>query len=269
MIIESIHELVPPETIKPVIEKIIANFVTDYCPNQNITVGLNAIREILIRQPLALDEAQIEYLIEFRSYRNKSVMSAARSLINFFREVCPMLLPKKYLGRDKEFLTEEDKKAPVYGEQLVSNTVDGAHLLKEDKGGVSVAALRALDKSDFRRMEVLKKRMAMRKVDKHGFRSDDDEKKGEEVEDSDEGEEGEDEFDDEEFGESEMMEEYGEEEMSEEGDDAPELVPIGPEQDGEEKEEESSEYESSIDPLMAQAERDSVHDSEIRSSQMD
>lgn len=66
MIIESCHELVPPEDIKPVIEKIITNFVTDYCPNSHITIGLNSIREILSRMPLALDESQIEYLVEFR-----------------------------------------------------------------------------------------------------------------------------------------------------------------------------------------------------------
>lgn len=60
MIIESCHDLVPPEEIKPVIEKIITNFVTEYCGNQQITIGLNSIREILARMPLALDESQIE-----------------------------------------------------------------------------------------------------------------------------------------------------------------------------------------------------------------
>lgn len=54
MVIESCHELVPPETIKPIIERIISNFVTEYCQNQHITIGLNAIREILLRMPLAL-----------------------------------------------------------------------------------------------------------------------------------------------------------------------------------------------------------------------
>lgn len=57
MIIESAHDLVPPEEIKPVIEKIINNYVTEYCPNQHITIGLNTIREILQRMPLALDES--------------------------------------------------------------------------------------------------------------------------------------------------------------------------------------------------------------------
>lgn len=89
MIIESCHDLVPPETIKPVTERIILNFVTEYCPNMNIVVGLNAMREILARQPLALDTAQIEYLVEFRSYKNASVVAAAKGLVNFFRDVCP------------------------------------------------------------------------------------------------------------------------------------------------------------------------------------
>lgn len=105
MIVESCHELVPPEEIKPIIEKIIANFVTEYCNNKHITIGLNAIREILLRMPLALDEAQIEYLVGFRTFRNSSVVNAAKSLINYFRDVCPQLLPKKFRGR---FTTEDD-----------------------------------------------------------------------------------------------------------------------------------------------------------------
>jgi hypothetical protein len=31
MVIEACHELVPPEEVKPVIEKIISNYVTEYC----------------------------------------------------------------------------------------------------------------------------------------------------------------------------------------------------------------------------------------------
>ena len=55
MIIEACHELVPPEDVKPVIDRIITNYVTEYCANQHITIGINAIREILTRMPLALD----------------------------------------------------------------------------------------------------------------------------------------------------------------------------------------------------------------------
>jgi protein SDA1 len=57
MVIESCHNLIPPETLKPVIERIISNYVTEYCNNQHITIGLNAIRELLMRMPLALEES--------------------------------------------------------------------------------------------------------------------------------------------------------------------------------------------------------------------
>jgi protein SDA1 len=115
MIIESCHEMVPPEEIKPIIEKIISNFITEYCNNKHITIGLNAIREVLLRMPLALDEAQIEYLVNFRSFRNASVVSAAKSLINYFRDVCPNLLPKKYRGRFTQLDDDNRKENFVYG----------------------------------------------------------------------------------------------------------------------------------------------------------
>ncbi len=49
--------------------------------------------------PLALEESQIEYLVEFRTFKNSSVVAAAKSLVNYFRDVCPHMLPKKFRGR--------------------------------------------------------------------------------------------------------------------------------------------------------------------------
>jgi protein SDA1 len=253
MIIESVHELVAPETIKPVIGRIIENFVTEQCPDANITVGLNAIREILMRQPLALDEATIEYLCEFRSYRNKSVMAAARSLINFFREVCPTLLPKKMLGRDKQYLGE-DGPEKLFGEVDLKRGIDGADLLKE---GDNVAADRILTDTDLKKIKVLKLRKAMRRVDRGGFKEDEVEGAAEGADEgadegAEEGEEAEDEYDDEEMGESDM-EEYGEEEMSESDEDAPELIPIERKHEKKQMADQDSDsddsYMSSIDPV--------------------
>lgn len=120
MIIESCHELVPPEEIKPITEKIINNYVTEYCKNDHITVGLNTIREILARMPLALDEAQIEYLVEFRNYKkNSSVRAAGKSLVNFFRDVCPELLPKKFIGRFTDVQDAISKEKMIYGERRI------------------------------------------------------------------------------------------------------------------------------------------------------
>jgi hypothetical protein len=46
MVAESCHEQVPPDEIRPLIEKMIKNFTTEYSNNQDITIALNAIREV-------------------------------------------------------------------------------------------------------------------------------------------------------------------------------------------------------------------------------
>ncbi len=63
------------------------NFVTDRASAEAITVGLNTIREICARCPYAVDEDLLSDLVEYKSYRNKNVVAAARSLIRLYREV--------------------------------------------------------------------------------------------------------------------------------------------------------------------------------------
>jgi protein SDA1 len=205
MIIESCHELVPPEEIKPLIEKIISNFITEQCNNLHITIGLNAVREILMRMPLALDESQIEYLVEFRHIHNASVVAAAKSLINYFRDVCPNLLPKKYRGR---FTKQDDRKEDmVYGRQKVNYGVDGIELLEEAEGLKGLGINRVLTNEDLKKIKLLKLKRALKGVVKDN---------GEKKESSSEGEEdqGESNIDDENSYEND---EAGEEELSEYG----------------------------------------------------
>lgn len=159
MIIESCHDLVPPETLRPVIEKIISNFVTEYCHNQHITAGLNAVREILSRMPLALDESQIEYLCLYRTSKCKSVRAAAKSLINFFRDVCPELLPKTLRGRFSEIDETNALSTFVYGAERLNHDIDGAELLKKAEkldGNINVAAERVLDDKALKKIKILK-----------------------------------------------------------------------------------------------------------------
>lgn len=192
MIIESCHELVPPEEIKPITEKIINNYCTEYCQNQHITIGLNTVREILSRMPLALDEAQIEYLVEFRHFKkNSSVRMAAKSLVNFFRDVCPELLPKKVIGRFTKTDGSNNKDSMIYGERRMVKGIDGIELLKE---GDNVAAERILTDADLKRIRVGKLRQAAQTVDKHGFRSSSEEGSDKLEDLSDAGESGEEEM---------------------------------------------------------------------------
>ena len=176
MIIESCHDLVPPENVKPVIEKIISSYVTEYCDDRNITVGLNAIREILMRMPLALSEDQIEYLCLFRNSRNKSVSAAAKSLVNFFRDVCPELLPKKMRGRFNPIDDTNDQDAIIFGQQKINMDIDGIELLRKAEkidDSVNVAADRILDDRALKKIKILKLKEGVKKVDRHGFRDDD------------------------------------------------------------------------------------------------
>ena len=218
MIVESCHELIPPEEIKPILEKIISNFVTEYCNNKHITIGLNAIREILLRMPLALDEAQIEYLVGFRNFRNSSVVNAAKSLVNYFRDVCPQLLPKKFRGR---FTTEDDdnkKENMIYGKQKINYDIDGIELLAKHEGyenAESLAMTRVLNDDDLKKIKVLKMREALKHVTKDDpFKKQKEEDEDEEDDDSEDDDDGIDEDSEVEFVSDE---EEGEIELDEEG----------------------------------------------------
>lgn len=92
-------------------------------------------------------------------------MAAAKSLINYFRDVCPQMLPKKYVGRFTEMNVED---APVYGSRKIATTIEGLEYLKE---GNDVLTQRVLTDKDLKKMRVMKLREAVRKVDRHGFRS--------------------------------------------------------------------------------------------------
>jgi len=173
MIIESCHELVPPEELRPIIEKIMSNFLTEYCSDQNITIGLNTIREILTRMPLALEESQIEYLLQFKSFKNLSVKNAAKSLVNFFRDVCPELLPKKFRGRFTDIDEDNAKEnVNVYGKQKMFFDIDGIEHLKDIYNvpdSINLATEKILDDKDFKKIRYLKLKKAVQRNSKQKF----------------------------------------------------------------------------------------------------
>ena len=118
-------------------------------------------------------------------------MAAAKSLVNYFRDVCPHMLPKKYIGRFTEM--DAPRELPVYGDRKINKTIEGIEFLKE---GENVMTERLLTDRDLKKIRVMKLREAVKKVDRHGFRS------SSEDEDSD----GEADMGDSEAGESELDE---------------------------------------------------------------
>lgn len=89
--IQAVHELIPPEEIIPVIKIIATNFITERCGEEILTVGINAIREIISRIPAILHEPYMEILVQdiaqYVHKMHKIVVSAARGVINLVRLV--------------------------------------------------------------------------------------------------------------------------------------------------------------------------------------
>jgi hypothetical protein len=203
--------------------------------------------------PLALDESQIEYLTDFRTFKNKSVVNATRSLINYFRDICPHLLPKKLRGRFME-VDEDTKKenVTVYGRQKVFTDIDGLDLLKKAEklpDDYNMATERILTDADLKKIRYLKLKNVVKRVDRKGFRDSDEEveevKDGEEDKSLDgEGEESEEEEDEGEEIEGEDIEGEESEEEGDEGSYNSEDALEGEESEGEEVESDEEEEEA-------------------------
>ncbi|KPJ02773.1 Protein SDA1-like [Papilio xuthus] len=125
------HELVPPEVLEPVMKAIANNFITERNSTDVMAVGLNAVREICARCPLAVGEDLLRDLVQYKMYKEKSVMMAARSLIQLYRQNMPNLLHKKDRGRPTEALAE--LKSKQYGEMDIKSYIPGSEVLLEKK----------------------------------------------------------------------------------------------------------------------------------------
>uniref|UniRef100_A0A672HFF8 Protein SDA1 n=1 Tax=Salarias fasciatus TaxID=181472 RepID=A0A672HFF8_SALFA len=122
------HQLVPPEIIEPMIMTIANNFVTDRNSGEVMTVGINAIREVAVRCPLAINEDLLQDLTQYKTHKDKNVMMSARGLIQLFRSLNPQMLQKKDRGRPTEASTEA--KIKEYGELQARDFIPGAEVLE-------------------------------------------------------------------------------------------------------------------------------------------
>lgn len=204
------HDLVPGDIVEPVIKTVVHNFVTERNSSDVMAIGLNAIREICARCPLAMNEELLKDLVMYKSYKEKSVMMAAKSLIFLYREQVPTLLHKRDRGRPTEASVEI--KPRQYGEVHAYDHIPGAEALlneatKKDIGSDS-------EDSDGGWVDVDHSDVPKIPVDSENEESDDEEVDDEE----DEGEEGEDED-----GEGEEESDDEEEKEEEEDDGQPKI----------------------------------------------
>lgn len=130
---QAVHDQVPPDALEPVLAKIANEFVSEASAAEVASAGLAAIREVALRQPLAMNETLLQDLVLLRKSKDKSVMMAARGLMSLFRVVGAEKLAKKDRGKEATMgLRSGEVKLRKYGEEFVGG-IEGIELLEQWK----------------------------------------------------------------------------------------------------------------------------------------
>jgi protein SDA1 len=130
---QSSHNLVPPDILEPLIQKIANEFVSEAAAAEVASSGLNAIREICVRQPLAMNDTLLQDLVMYRKSKDKGVMMAAKGLLGLYREVGAEMLKKRDRGKEAALgLRSGQQKQPVFGEVPIGQ-IEGLDLLEKWK----------------------------------------------------------------------------------------------------------------------------------------
>ena len=128
-LMEAIHDQVPVEWVKPTVRAIADRFVVEAQGDDRMAVGLGVIKSICEKLPLVfvaehfddLTRVEAEFSKElagpdlltdlclFVKYKGKSVVSASRALLNYYRQVNPELLPKNLRGKRMEDDSEDEE----------------------------------------------------------------------------------------------------------------------------------------------------------------
>ncbi|KAJ5901590.1 hypothetical protein N7495_002118 [Penicillium taxi] len=127
------HDLVPPDVLEPLVQKIANEFVSEASAGEVATAGLNAIREICVRQPLAMNETLLQDLVMYKKSKDKGVIMASKGLLSLFRDVGAQMLKKRDRGKEASMsLRAGDKEQRRFGQQE-SGGIEGIELLEQWK----------------------------------------------------------------------------------------------------------------------------------------
>ncbi|KAH9004634.1 protein required for actin cytoskeleton organization and cell cycle progression [Lactarius hatsudake] len=129
---QSVHALTPPDALTPAIRKLAHEFVHPGVGPEVVAAGLNAIREICRRQPWAMEEDLLGDLITYGKSRDKGVMSAARGLLQLYREVNPGMLKRRERGKAASMgLAQGTQPAPFGYAEKPAVDIEGVVLLED------------------------------------------------------------------------------------------------------------------------------------------
>ncbi|PMD17330.1 SDA1-domain-containing protein [Hyaloscypha hepaticicola] len=130
---QATHSLVPPDALEPLVQKIANEFVSEASASEVASAGLNAIREICVRQPLAMNDTLLQDLVMYRKSKDKGTMMAAKGLLSLYREVGADLLKKRDRGKTATIgLKSGSIKERRFGEEEIGG-IEGLELLEEWK----------------------------------------------------------------------------------------------------------------------------------------
>ena len=130
---QATHNLVPPDFLEPLVQKIANEFVSEAAAAEVASAGINAIREICVRQPLAMNDTLLQDLVMYRKSKDKGVMMAAKGLLSLYREVGADMLKKRDRGKDAAMgLRSGRRKEQRFGEEVVGE-IEGLELLERWK----------------------------------------------------------------------------------------------------------------------------------------
>lgn len=130
---QATHNLVPPDVLEPLVQKIANEFVSEAAAAEVASAGLNAIREICTRQPLAMNETLLQDLVMYKKSKDKGVMMAAKGLQSLYREVGADMLKKRDRGKAAAMgLRTGERKEHRFGEEAAGQ-IEGLELLESWK----------------------------------------------------------------------------------------------------------------------------------------
>lgn len=130
---QGVHNLVPPDALEPLIQKIANEFVSEASASEVAAVGLNAIREVCSRQPLAMTETLLQDLVQYRKSKDKGVMMAAKGLLSLYREVGADMLKRRDRGKEATMgISSGMMKQRKFGEEEIGG-IEGLDLLAKWK----------------------------------------------------------------------------------------------------------------------------------------
>ena len=130
---QATHNLVPPDVLEPLVQKVANEFVSEAAAAEVASAGLNAIREICVRQPLAMNDTLLQDLVMYRKSKDKGVMMAAKGLLSLYREVGADMLKKRDRGKEAAMgLRSGQRKEQRFGEEVVGE-IEGLELLERWK----------------------------------------------------------------------------------------------------------------------------------------